>query len=89
MRYTNNRKGEMITMIEKLKEFLEIELHYTKVGLDKEDDFIRRADICWYARQRGFGAAQFANVLGAPYNEVEAVFEWYCERLEEMENALH
>ena len=75
-------------MIEKLKEYLETELHYTKVGLDKEDDLIRRDDICWYARQRGLGATQFANALSAPYNEVEAVFNWYCERLEEMKNAV-
>lgn len=75
-------------MIEKLKEYLETELHYTKVGLDREDDLIRRDDICWYARQRGLGATQFANTLGASYNEVEAVFDWYCERLEEMKNAV-
>lgn len=75
-------------MIEKLKEYLETELHYTRVGLDKEDDLIRRDDICWYARQRGLGATQFANSLGVPYNEVEAVFNWYCERLEEMKNAV-
>lgn len=73
-------------MIKKLKEYLETELRYTKVGLDKEDNIIRRNDIFWYARQRGLGATQFANALGAPYNEVEAVFDWYCERLEEMKN---
>lgn len=76
-------------MIEKLKEYLETELYYTKVVLNKEDDFIRRDDICWYAVQRGLGAIQFAKTLGAPYNEVEAALEWYMERLEEMESALH
>lgn len=73
-------------MIDKLKEYLETELRYTRVGLDKEDNIIRRDDIFWYARQRGLGATQFANALGAPYNEVEAVFNRYCERLEEMKN---
>ena len=79
----------MIQMIEKLKEYLETELYYTKVRIDKEDDLIFRSNICWYAIQRGLGVAQFANALGAPYNEVEAVFEWYKQRLEEMQNTVY
>ena len=75
-------------MIEKLKEYLEIELYCTKVVLDKEDDLIRRDDICWYAMQRGLGATQFVKALSSSHDEIEAVLEWYIERLEEMKNAV-
>lgn len=72
-------------MKEKLVEYLETELHYTKVGLEKEDDRIRRSDICWYAMQRGLGATQFAQMCGMAYSEVEPLFEDYKKKLEEMQ----
>lgn len=75
-------------MKEKLIEYLKTELAYTKVGLDKETDLIRRDDIAWYARQRGLGATQFANSLGLDFAEVEAVFDWYQNELEVMKNAV-
>ena len=71
-------------MEKKLKEYLETELHYTKVGMDKETDLIRRDDICWYARQRGLGATQFANSLGLEFAKAEAIFDWYQSELEMM-----
>lgn len=69
-------------MKEKLVEYLKTELHYTKVGLQKETSLIRIENIAWYARQRGLGATQFANSLGMDYAEVEAIFEWYVNEIE-------
>ena len=73
-------------MEKKLKEYLETELHYTRVGIMKENDVFRLDDICWYARQRGLGATQFANSLGLDYGKAEAVFDWYQGEIEEMKN---
>ena len=75
-------------MKEKLINYLKTELHYAEIGLKKEVSLIRIENIVWYARQRGLGATQFANALGMDYAEVEAIFEWYVEELEEMKNAL-
>ena len=69
-------------MKDKLKEYLQTELNYTKVGLQKEMSLIRIENIAWYARQRGLGATQFANALGMDYAEVEAIFEWYVNEIE-------
>lgn len=75
-------------MKEKLANFFETELYYTKVGLDKENDLIQRGNICWYAMQRGLGASTFAQMCGLPYSDAEAMFEDYKKRLEEMQYAV-
>ena len=75
-------------MKEKLKQFFEIELYYTKEGLDKERDFIQRNNICWYAMQRGLGASTFAEMCGLSYEDVEKMFEDYKNKLEEMQYAV-
>lgn len=72
-------------MKETLKKFFEVELHYTQVGLNKEDDLRKRNDICWYARQRGLGAASIAQMCGLDYKVAEAMYYEYCEELERME----
>lgn len=76
-------------MKQKLANFFKTELHYTKVGLEKEDDLIHRGNICWYAIQRGLGASAFAQMCGLSYEEVEAMFNQYKAELEEMEYAVH
>lgn len=75
-------------MKEKLKQFFETELYYTKEGLDKERDFIQRNNICWYAMQRGLGASTFAQMCGLSYEDVEKMFEDYKNKLEEMQYAV-
>ena len=75
-------------MKEKLIEYLNTELNYTKVGMKEETSLIRIENIAWYARQRGLGATQFANALGMPFAEVEAIFEWYVNKIEEMKNEM-
>lgn len=75
-------------MKEKLADFFKIELHYTKVGLDKESDFVQRNNICWYAMQRGLGASTFAQMCGMTFEEAELMFEEYKRKLEEMRYAL-
>lgn len=72
-------------MKQKLADFFETELYYTKVGLEKEKDLIHRGNICWYAMQRGLGASTFAQMCGLSYNEVEVMFEDYKKKLEEMQ----
>jgi hypothetical protein len=72
-------------MKETLKKFFEVELHYTQVGLNNEDDIRRRNDICWYARQRGLGAVSIAQMCGLDYKVAEAMYYEYCEELERME----
>ena len=47
-------------MKEKLAQALEIEFHYTEVGFKNEPDHKKRAEILWYARQRGLGAVNLA-----------------------------
>ena len=75
-------------MKEKLIEYLNTELHYTEVGMKNEMSLIRIENIAWYARQRGLGATQFANSLGMDFAEVEAIFEWYVNKIEVMKNEL-
>ena len=77
-------------MIEKLKEYLETELHYAKVGLEKEINPKHRSDICWYATQRGLGACQFLDFVddAVNYQQVEDLFNWYKAELEVMESAV-
>ena len=71
-------------MKEKLKEYFESELHYTKIGLNGETDLIQRGNIVWYALQRGLGATQFAQYCGMRYLDVEPMFEEYKQKLEAM-----
>lgn len=73
-------------MREKLIEYLNTELHYTEIGIKEEISLIRIENIAWYARQRGLGATQFANSLGMDFAEVEAIFEWYVNKIEVMKN---
>lgn len=73
-------------MREELIEYLNTELHYTEIGIKKEISLIRIENILWYARQRGLGATQFANTLGMPFEEVEAIFEWYVNKIEVLKN---
>ena len=75
-------------MKEKLIEYLNIELHYTEVSMKKETNLVRIENIAWYARQRGLGATQFANSLGMDFAEVEAIFEWYVNKIEVMKNEM-
>ena len=75
-------------MKEKLIEYLNTELHYTEVGIKEETDLNRIENIAWYARQRGLGATQFANSLGMPFEEVEAIFEEYVNKIEVLKNEM-
>lgn len=69
-------------MKEKLKQFFETDFHYVKIGLDREDDAIRRNEICWYARQRALGAIDMAQLCGLDYETAEMMFNEYCHKLE-------
>lgn len=71
-------------MKEKLKAYYEQELTYTRVGLNHEDDLIRRSDITWYAVQRCLGAVQFAQMCGLRYADAEPMFEEVKVKLEAM-----
>jgi hypothetical protein len=71
---------------EKLIAYYQLELNYTKRGLEKETDPIQRSDICWYALQRCLGAGQFANSMGLPYEIMEMLFEAMRTNLQELEN---
>ena len=72
--------------ITELETYLEIELRYLKVGLDKETDLIQRSNIAWYCLQRGLGACQFANQLGGDFSIIEPMFEFYKEKIEKLKN---
>ena len=73
-------------MKEKLAQALEIEFHYTEVGIKNEPDHKKRAEILWYARQRGLGAVNLAQLCGLPYEDAEQMFNEYCWRLGGLEN---
>lgn len=75
-------------MEEKLKEFFRKELYYTQVGLHHEDDLKSRNEICWYARQRGLGAVEMAQMCGLSFKVAEKMFYEYCYKLEEMEHEM-
>ena len=68
-------------MKEKLAKALEIELHYTEIGVKNEPDRNKVADMVWYARQRGLGAVNLAQLCGLSYEEAEELFDEYCLRL--------
>ena len=76
-------------MKEKLKEYLQTELHYIKVGMAKEMSLVRIENIAWYGRQRGLGATQFANSLGMDFQEAEAIFEWYVNEIEVLKSEMY
>ena len=75
-------------MKEKLKEYFERELTYTRVGLLHEDDLKRRNEICWYARQRALGAIDMAQMCGLDYDTAEKMFYKHCDELEVMEHEM-
>ena len=75
-------------MKEKLAKALEIEFHYTEVGFKNETDRNRKAEILWYARQRGLGAVNLAQLCGLPYEDAEQMFNEYCWRLEGLKNEM-
>ena len=68
-------------MKEKLAKALETEFHYTEVGVKNERDRNKVADMIWYARQRGLGAVNLAQLCGLPYEDAEQMFNEYCWRL--------
>ena len=68
-------------MKEKLVKALEIEFHYTEVGVKNEHDRKKIDDMIWYARQRGLGAVNLAQLCGLSYEEAEELFNEYCLRL--------
>lgn len=69
-------------MEEKLREFFEAEISYTAASLSKEKDAAARGNICWYAKQRGFGAVQFAQMCGMKFQDAERMYEEYKIKLE-------
>ena len=75
-------------MKEKLKEFFEREMTYTRTGLLHEDDLKRRNEICWYARQRALGAIDMAQMCGLDFDTAEKMFYKYCNELEVMEHEM-
>ena len=75
----------MKNIIAELEAYLETEMNYLKVGLDKETDPIQRSNIAWYCVQRCLGAAQFANSCGGDYGTIEALFEGIKIKIAEME----
>ena len=79
-------KGSVYNMKEKLAKALEIEFHYTEVGFKNETDRNRKAEILWYARQRGLGAVNLAQLCGLSSEDAEQMFEEYCWRLGGLEN---
>lgn len=81
-------KGSAYNMKEKLAKALEIEFHYTEVGFKNETDSKRKAEILWYARQRGLGAVTLAQLCGLSSEDAEQMFEEYCWRLGGLENEM-
>ena len=69
-------------MKDKLEQFFKTDFYYVKVGLDREDDPIRRNEICWYARQRALGASDLAQLCGLDYETAQMMFGEYCHKLE-------
>ena len=75
-------------MKEKLAKALEIEFHYTEVGVKNERDRNKVAEMIWYARQRGLGAVTLAQMCGLSYEDAEQMFNEYCWRLGGLENEM-
>ena len=73
-----------MAIVKQLETYLEVELHFLAVGLEKETDLIQRSNIAWYCVQRCLGATQFANQLGADFGVVEAMFEAVKEKIYKM-----
>ena len=76
----------MEKIIKELETYLETEMHYLKVGLDKETDLIQRDNMAWYCVQRCLGAAQFANQMGGDFSIIEPMFEYYKEKIKRLKN---
>lgn len=71
-------------MVEKMRDFLNSEKVYVRVGLEGENDPVRRREICWNARQRALGAVTFALRCGLDVGEAEAMFDQFCDWLKEV-----
>ena len=83
----NEDEEQVGKMKEKLAEYLKYEIVYLEKVLDGEEDIIERDNMCWYAKQRGLGACTFAMAIvsARERTEIEAMYEDYCWKLEEME----
>ena len=71
-------------IIKQLEIYLDIELKFLAVGLEKETDPIQRSNMAWYCVQRSMGAIQFANQIGVDFAIAEAMFEAFKEKILEM-----
>ena len=75
-------------MKEKLAKAFEIEFHYTEVAFKNQTNSTKKAEILRYARQRGLGAVNLAQLCGLPYEDAEQMFNEYCLRLEGLKNEM-
>lgn len=72
-------------IVNKLSNYLDQELHYTRVHLINEADPIARDRICWLCLQRCLGACQYAEMLGVQYETIEALYNAQREKLQLLE----
>lgn len=68
----------------KLEEYLEVELSRFERQFMNEDSPIQRNNLYWYAIQRGYGAIDFAMLLGLDQNIADELNTKYRNKLEEL-----
>ena len=68
-------------MVEQLRNYYDRELRELKNIIDISPTWLNITETKQHALDRGFGAFLFAQNLGAPYREIELLFNEYKENL--------
>ena len=68
----------------KLEEYLEVELNRFERQFMNEDSPIQRNNLYWYAIQRGYGAIDFAMLLGLDLKVADEMNTEYRNNLEKL-----
>ena len=69
----------------KLEEYLEIELNtFERQFMNENNSLVERSNLYWYAIQRGYGAIDFAMLLGLDQNIADKMNTWYRDNLEKV-----
>lgn len=70
-------------MLEKVREYYEMEYRDTVRALEKSWVTDKKMAV-WYAIQRCLGVAQFVQIAGVSFEEIDALYDEFKEKLENL-----
>lgn len=78
-----NSESEVREMLEKIREYYEMEYRDTARSIEKSWCTDKKMAV-WYAIQRCLGVAQFVQIAGVSFEEIETLYDEIKEKLEKL-----